>query len=137
MDMESAFASLNWLAILLASVSTFMIGGVWYSPLMFSKKWMMEAKITEEDLKQGQAKVFGLSFIFSFVAAFVLAMFLGPEADVVFGITAGFMVGFAWVLLSMGTTYLFERRSFTLLAINGGYHVVSFMIMGMIIGLFN
>lgn len=135
--MESAFASLNWLAILLASVSTFMIGGVWYSPLMFSKKWMMEAKITEEDLKQGQAKVFGLSFIFSFVAAFVLAMFLGPEADVVFGITAGFMVGFAWVLLSMGTTYLFERRSFTLLAINGGYHVVSFMIMGMIIGLFN
>lgn len=137
MDMESAFASLNWLAILLASVSTFMIGGAWYSPLMFSKKWMMEAEITEEDLKQGQAKVFGLSFIFSFVAAFVLAMFLGPEADVVFGITAGFMVGFAWVLLSMGTTYLFERRSFTLLAINGGYHVVSFMIMGMIIGLFN
>lgn len=135
--MESAFASLNWLAILLASVSTFMIGGAWYSPLMFSKKWMMEAEITEEDLKQGQAKVFGLSFIFSFVAAFVLAMFLGPEADVVFGITAGFMVGFAWVLLSMGTTYLFERRSFTLLAINGGYHVVSFMIMGMIIGLFN
>lgn len=137
MDMSTAFTSLNWLAIFLAALSTFMIGGAWYSPVMFSKKWMIEAKINEDDLKEGQAKVFGLSFIFSFIAALVLAIFLGPEADILFGITAGFMVGFAWVLLSMGTTYLFERRSFTLLAINGGFHVVSFMVMGLIIGLFN
>lgn len=137
MDMSTAFASLNWLAIIIAALSTFMIGGAWYSPLMFSKKWMKEAKINEDDLKEGQAKVFGLSFIFSFFAAMVLAMFLGPEADILFGLTAGFMIGFAWVLLSMGTTYLFERKSFTLFAINGGYHVVSFMVMGTIIGLFN
>ncbi|MCB0701951.1 MAG: DUF1761 domain-containing protein [Candidatus Kapaibacterium sp.] len=135
--MSTAFASLNWIAVIIAALSTFMIGGAWYSPLMFSKKWMKEAKISEDDLKEGQAKVFGLSFIFSFIAALVLAMFLGPEADILFGLTAGFMIGFAWVLLSMGTTYLFERKSFTLLAINGGYHVVSFMVMGTIIGLFN
>ena len=137
MDMSTAFASLNWIAVIIAALSTFMIGGAWYSPLMFSKKWMKEAKISEDDLKEGQAKVFGLSFIFSFIAALVLAMFLGPEADILFGLTAGFMIRFAWVLLSMGTTYLFERKSFTLLAINGGYHVVSFMVMGTIIGLFN
>lgn len=137
MDMSTTFASLNWIAVIIAALSTFMIGGAWYSPLMFSKKWMKEAKISEDDLKEGQAKVFGLSFIFSFIAALVLAMFLGPEADILFGLTAGFMIGFAWVLLSMGTTYLFERKSFTLLAINGGYHVVSFMVMGTIIGLFN
>ncbi len=137
MDMSTAFASLNWIAVIIAALSTFMIGGAWYSPLMFSKKWMKEAKISEDDLKEGQAKVFGLSFIFSFIAALVLAMFLGPEADILFGLTAGFMIGFAWVLLSMGTTYLFERKSFSLLAINGGYHVVSFMVMGTIIGLFN
>ena len=31
---------LNWLAVLVAAVSTFLIGGLWYSPAMFGRAWM-------------------------------------------------------------------------------------------------
>ncbi|HEY8511789.1 MAG TPA: DUF1761 family protein [Cyclobacteriaceae bacterium] len=34
----------------------------------------------------------------------------------------------------IGTTYLFERKSFTLFAINAGYSVVTLTVIGIIIG---
>jgi hypothetical protein len=40
MDMSTAFQSLNWFAIIVAALSTFLIGGLWYSPLMFQKAWV-------------------------------------------------------------------------------------------------
>ena len=38
MDMQNAFQSLNWLAIAVAAVSAFALGGLWYSPVMFAKR---------------------------------------------------------------------------------------------------
>ncbi|HNI11929.1 MAG TPA: DUF1761 family protein, partial [bacterium] len=46
--MASAFNSLNWLAIIVASISAFVLGGIWYSPLMFGNAWMKVAGMTEE-----------------------------------------------------------------------------------------
>ena len=41
---------INWIAVLVAAVSAFMIGGIWYGPL-FGKKWMELVGKTEEDIK--------------------------------------------------------------------------------------
>lgn len=30
---------INWLAVLVATLSSFLIGAVWYSPLMFARPW--------------------------------------------------------------------------------------------------
>lgn len=50
-------------------------------------------------------------------------LFLGPERNAMIGASA-----------AMGITYLFERKSFKLFLINAGYHVVTFTIMGLILG---
>ncbi|MGB4971685.1 MAG: DUF1761 domain-containing protein, partial [Cyclobacteriaceae bacterium] len=51
---------LNYWAILVSALSTFLIGGLWYSPAVFGKAWMKENGLTEEDLKKGNmAKIFG------------------------------------------------------------------------------
>jgi hypothetical protein len=92
MNMHNAFQNLNWLAIFAAAVSAFILGGLWYSPLMFVKKWMKETGITEETAKKNNMlKVFGLSFLLSLIASFFLAMFIGPKAGAAFGALAGFM----------------------------------------------
>jgi uncharacterized membrane protein len=136
MDMQNAFQNLNWLAIIVAAVSAFILGGLWYSPLMFVKRWMKETGITEESTKNANMlKLFGFSFILSFIASFFLAMFIGTGAGGAFGALAGFMAGFGWVLTFMGIIYLFESRSLALLLINGGYSVISLTIMGFIIGI--
>ncbi len=128
-------SSLNYLAIFVAALSTFLIGGLWYSPLLFSKAWMQENGFTDEDLKGGNmARIFGGSFILGFIMAFNLAAFLSDSNDLAWGITAGALAGIGWVAASMGVTYLFERKSMKLFLINAGYHVVSFLVMGAIVG---
>jgi uncharacterized membrane protein len=136
MDMQNAFHNLNWLAIIVAAVSAFMLGGLWYSPLMFVKKWMKETGITQESTKNANMlKLFGFSFILSFIASFFLAMFIGAGAGGAVGALAGFMAGFGWVFTFLGIIYLFESRSLALFMINAGYSVVSMTIMGFIIGI--
>lgn len=135
MDMQNAFQSLNWLAIVVSAISAFALGGLWYSPVMFAKRWMKETGITEESAAgKNMLKVFGLAFVLSFIAAFFLAMFIGPEAGASFGALAGFMAGLGWVFTFFGISYLFEDRSFAHFLINAGYSVVSLTVMGLIIG---
>jgi len=136
MDMQNAFQNLNWLSILVAAVSSFILGSLWYSPLMFVKRWMKETGITEESTKNvSMAKIFSLAFLLAFLASFFLAMFIGPDAGGAFGALAGFMAGIGWVFTFMGIIYLFEARTMAHFLINAMYSVVSLTIMGFIIGI--
>jgi hypothetical protein len=125
---------LNYLAIVLAALSTFLLGGLWYSPAVFGKAWMKENGFTEESLKGGNMiKIFGLAFVLGLISAINLAMFMGPEKDVTMGAAYGFAAGFGWVATFVGTHYLFERRSLKLFLINAGYSVIALTVMGVII----
>jgi len=135
MDMQNAFQNLNWLAIVVAALSAFVLGGLWYSPLMFVKRWMKEAGITEDSTKKNNLfKIFGLALLLSIIASFFLAMFIGVNAGAGFGALAGFMAGFGWVFTFFGISYLFESRSLAHFLINSLYSVVSLTLMGFIIG---
>ena len=126
----------NYLAVGLAALSAFVLGGLWYS-LLFAKQWAALTGQSEEKLKSGNpAMVFGGAFLLNLVSAFVLAMFLGPMS-VKFATAAGLSVGLCWVAASLGVNYLFERRPFGLWLINGGYFTLQYTAMGAIIGAFN
>jgi hypothetical protein len=64
-------------------------------------------------------------------------MFIGPKADTMAGVLAGLLVGLGWVAPGLTCTFLFERRPRRLLAIDAGYHVVTFTLMGTILGAWN
>jgi len=133
--MQNAFQNLNWLAIIAAAVSAFILGGLWYSPLMFAKRWMKETGITEEQTKHANmTRIFSLGFLLSVTASFFLAMFIGAEAGAGFGALAGFMAGFGWVFTFMGISYLFESRTLAHFLINAVYSIISLTVMGLIIG---
>jgi hypothetical protein len=127
--------TLNFLAILAAAIATFVIGGLWYSPALFHRPWMRANNFTEADLAgANMGLVFGLAFVFALVMALNLAMFLNaPETTTVWGATAGGLASI-WVVLGIGTVALFERRPAAYTLINGGYWVVSLIVMGAIIG---
>jgi len=134
MDLGTAFENINWLSVIVAAIVAFLIGGIWYGPI-FGKAWMIESNFTEEDLqKRNMPKVFGLSLLLSFIAAFVLELFIGSAADLTFGVMAGFMAGIGWVSTMLGILYLFEMKSFKAYLINAGYCVVTLTAMGAILG---
>jgi hypothetical protein len=124
--------SINWLAVLLAALSAFVIGGLWYS-LLFAKPWQRAAGVTDEQLKSGAVRIFVGSFLIAVVMAASLAAFIG-KGGAVFGLLAGLAAGITWVAAAVGINYLFERRSVRLFLINAGYNVLSFGMMGLIIG---
>ena len=128
--------SFNYLAILAAALSTFLLGGIWYAPGVFGRAWMRECGFTEESLKRmgGMGRIFAGSFVLAVLMAFNLAAFLGGKATLSFGLFAGAAAGVGWVALAFGVTYLFERRSLRLFFINAGYHAVAFTLMGAILG---
>lgn len=135
MDLSASFSSLNYWALFTSSLLTFLIGGLWYSPLLFGKLWQRENKLSDQELRKGSpAPIFIGSFFLALVAALNLALFLGPKSDWSFGLTAGLLTGLGWVATAFGTTYLFERKSFKLFAVNAGYHSICLALMGLILG---
>ena len=134
MDLASALSNINWLSIVVAAISAFLIGGIWYGPV-FGRAWMKEFGYTEEDIKQRNIpRTFGLSLLLAFFAAFMLDLFIGATADIIYGTMAGFFAGIGWVAAFLGILYLFEMRSAKAFVINGGYCVVSLTLMGLILG---
>jgi hypothetical protein len=127
---------INLWAVLVAALSSFLLGGLWYSPLLFGKAWQREVGLSDEALAQANmARIFGLSFVLSLVAAFVFALFLGPRPPVALGLGAGASAGSCWVASRFGINYLFSRRSLKLFAIDGGYHTLQFTVIGVILAL--
>lgn len=126
---------INWLGVFLAALSAFLLGGLWYAPFLFGKAWQKASNISDSDVQSGHpAIVFGGSFVLAFIAAFVFALFLGPNPGLSFGTSAGFAAGLFWVASSFGINYLFEKKNVALFLINGGYHTVQFTLYGLIIG---
>ena len=127
----------NWLAVLAAAISAFLLGGLWYSPALFGKAWQRGAALTDEQLKGGNpAKIYGGSFVLSLIAAATFAMFLG-KLPVGTATAYGFCAGLTWVAASFGINYLFERRPGSLWLVNGGYHTLQFTLYGLILGLWH
>lgn len=137
--------SINWWAVLVAGISSFVTGGIWYSPGLFGKAWMKDNHFTEEQIKQGnKGKIFGFTLIFSLLMAVNLGMFLadGPadcpaacvqHTDVSWGATAGFLAGI-WTFCAIAIHSLFELKTWRLILINGFYSLVALTLMGAIIG---
>ena len=134
MDASQVVSHLNWLAVVVAAIVGFPLGALWYGPL-FGKAWMAATGITAERAKQANmVKIYGTTLVLILVFSVSLAMFIGPNSTLQDGLFAGFMAGFTFVAAAFGITYLFEFRSFKHWAINAGYQVVVFSVMGIILG---
>ena len=124
---------INWLGIIAASVSAFVLGGLWYGPL-FGKKWQTLVGLSEEQVQSANmAKIFGGAFVLTFIAAFVFSMFLGPDITVQQGAAYGASAGLCWVAASFGINYLFAQRPMALWLIDGGYSTLMFTLFGVLL----
>lgn len=126
--------ALNWLAVIAAALSSFLLGGLWYGPL-FAKPWMQAAGVTPDQVTNGnKAMIFGGTFVLALITAATFAFFLGSAIDATTGALYVFTAGLCWVTTSLGSTYLFEHKPRALFLINGGYRTLQFTLIGLILG---
>ena len=142
------FPPINWLAVLVAAIVIFALGGLWYSPVLFMKKWIALQNRTEEQMRAEAAAanmpvLYISAFVTSLVIALVMAHLLGHHlaaADPAMHPSAahGAAFGFAcWLGFAAPTSYataIFSGKPKLLWLIDSSYNLVSFMLAGAILG---
>lgn len=126
---------MNYWAVLLAAVSSFLLGGLWYSKALFGGIWNKENGGVPQT--GHPAKVFGVSFVFSLIAAAAFAALLGTAPSLERAMTVGAFIGIGMVATSFGINYQFAQRTSKLWLVDGGYHAVQFLLFGLILGLWH
>ena len=127
--------NLNWLAVIVAAASSFLLGGLWYSPVMFGARWGREARMEMKPGSGHPARVFGLSYLFALISAAVFAWWIGPNPTLQDALKYGLLAGAGFVGASFGINYQFANRSTLMWLIDAGYHTAQFLLFGLVLGL--
>jgi hypothetical protein len=133
-----AFDSINWWGVLLATLSTFAVGFVWYAEGLFGKEWMGLVGITEMEMGDPNPLIYVFTMVGSLIAATGLALLMaatdteGWGAGLVFGLVVGLVFRVTSHVMHNG----FAMKSGRLTMIDGLHDVVQTGVMGLIIGLF-
>jgi hypothetical protein len=130
------FGAVSWLGALVAGIAFFAIGGVWYGPL-FGDQWMRATGMTEERARESNlVLIFGGTLVLEIIAAVGLSAILGTDVTPATGAVTGLWVGLVIAVPVLLVQALYERKAMVLWALNGGYNVVGFVLMGLVLGLF-
>ncbi|MGA3007203.1 MAG: DUF1761 domain-containing protein [Opitutaceae bacterium] len=132
--------TLNYFHVFIVAVAGFLLGWLWYSPLMFSKAWVTEMQNSAQALanwkgRMGQASA--VSFLFTFLSSFGLAVLIDEHRTVgaLKGAELGVFIGALLVGGRMLNSAVWENRSPRLLRINVGHEIVLFALQGALLAL--
>lgn len=132
------FSQINFIALIVVTVISFGIGSLWYSPVLFGKKWQQELGFTDEYIREANmVKIFGSSFVLIFLMNFGLAFIFTfvdrPEFSYMQGAMYGGFMGLFFIGTSYGVNMLYQRKSITLWAIDAFYQIIYLVISGAIL----
>ena len=137
--MGNLFDYLNWPAILVAALAYFALGSLWYSKILFAKRWIADLKldINNPEAKKGMGLMFGGSFVLMFVQSLAIAILaerIGIRGEGwMSGLKLGAVTGGCFAATAVGVNYLYEKKPLSLFLINGGYAVMGNIIAAIII----
>ncbi|WP_346432283.1 DUF1761 domain-containing protein [Breoghania sp. L-A4] len=112
--------SVNWIAILAATIAAFVFGGAYYGVL--GKQWMAAAGLTTEDTKP-TPMLFVLAFLCQLVMAFVLAgvIFHADGYTLANGLTAGGLIWLGFVATTQIVNHRYQGAPWSLTMIDCGH----------------
>ena len=103
------FASINYLAVLVATLAAYFFGALWYSPFLFGKTWMTALGKSKEELPAPTLPMV-IGFILTFVTALGLALLIeGLGITTLFnGILLALVVAIAFIATNTLSEYLYS-----------------------------
>jgi len=138
MDWQQGISDLNWLAVLVATLSSFVVGFAWYAWGVFGQKWAKHVGLSKKDMEKsdGMAQTFLMTGIAAFIGVVIMGALMiatGTEGLVdgaIFGVIVGFAFRFGTHVIHNG----FARKSAELTWIDGAHDVVALAVAGAILG---
>ena len=137
------FPAINYLAVLVAAIVIFALGGLWYSPVLFAKRWIALQNKTEEQMRAESAGanmpvMYASAFICAFIQSWVMAALIGHMAQVTdmnaaHGAVFGALLWLGFAATTSYATALFSGKPRQLWLIDSLYNLVSFVLAGIIL----
>lgn len=131
--------TISLLPVIASTIASVAIGSLWYGPL-FGKIWIKEMGWTEEEIKkgkeQGMNKAYALTILGSLLSAFVLGQIIidTGTADASDGAWLGFWAWLGFAVPLFLSNVLWEGKSWKMFKINAGYQLITWVVMGAILG---
>ncbi len=130
------FSEINWLAVIVAAIAYFALGALWYTAL-FGKKWIayQGIDVNDPEMKKGSGAIMFTSLIWMLVATICIALLVErlELTEMISGIKIGLLAGIGFAFTSISISYLYIKKPFGLHIIDGLYHVVGYVIVGIIL----
>lgn len=125
---------INWLAVVAATVAAFLLGGLWFSKVMFAKQWVAALGKTPEEMGIPGPSM-ALSFITTLIMATALAMIIGKMTPMTMAgsVRFGLAIGAGIVATGMASDYVFINWPRKLYFIQASYHIVMVVLMSVIL----
>ncbi len=131
---------INYIAVLLATLSSMVVGSIWYTPKVFGNRWMKLSGVTPS----GDAKDAIAPIVVTLIVSFITAWVLAGAAFIAYAFYGGsFLVNalVTAVILWAGFTAArfithdaFDKRPAALTVLNIAHELVTVLVMALIIG---
>lgn len=117
---------------IIAVLVKIVVGALWYSPVLFLKRWQRLSGVTDEQMKGGMAKGMTTWIVGALLMAFVLAhaVYYAGANSIWVGAAVGFANWVGFVLVVQLDDWAAAKRPTGLLLINAGANLVALVIMG-------
>jgi hypothetical protein len=131
--------AINYIAVLLAAVSSVIVGSIWYAKPVFGKRWMRLSGVTDETMLKNPVLLLVITFVVSSLTALVLAGVTWIATDyegnfLLVAILTGAILWIGFTAARLLTHDLFERRPSSLTVLNMAHELVTILVMALIIG---
>ncbi len=134
-----ALGQLNWLAVIAGGVIYFVIGALWYSPVLFGRQWQ---RSIGWDPERTPPEMSAATYVVPLFAYLVMAVAIGLIAEVSGtdtigeGVILGLVAGIGLSLMHTLVDATFDPNKpqpWTWFAINGSYHALGLLIVSVIV----
>jgi hypothetical protein len=124
----------NWIAIVLAGLSAWIIGAIWFSPPVFGRRWMAALGLKQEQMGS-PAPGFVAALVISIIGATFLRWVIGVAGatSIADGIEVALIIWFAFILLPSAPGLLFTKSSRAAFGITQAQHAIAMIAMGIVL----
>ncbi len=140
MNWISELQSINYIAVAVATIASYLLGFAWYHWAVFGEAWSNALGMTKEeaDNTEGLGGAFIMSLISGLTKALLIALLIAVTniSDVLSGAFFGVVVATVFTITSLGYYNGFARTSSKLTLINSAHSIVELTLIGAIIGAF-
>jgi hypothetical protein len=128
---------LNWIAILVAAIASFLFEALWFS--LFMKQWLTGIDRTMEWLMSSglnPAIQYAVAILCSVIVATVLSICIQASGEQTArrGVIVAAIIWFGFIATGWAKEYIFEVRTLQIYAINAGYSLFDLILIGAIVG---